>query len=182
MSITVLFIISTLQVNCLLAGFIKPKKDLIKIYQKPNKKSLVIGYFCKKDFNKKEKNCLNKNEILKKAVKREGLYWRVFTGNSKEGYVSILKVKKAKSKDKSSFSNILRDAVQKKMSDTVTNSRQRSTVMGVRGLDENDRISSAGHVNPNLRLVNNMEKISILENDLEDLEEQIHAELEKKNK
>ena len=68
------------------------------------------------------------------------------------------------------------------MSDTVTNSRQRSTVMGVRGLDENERISSAGHVSPNLRLVNNMEKISILENDLENLEEQIHAELEKKNR
>ena len=163
------------------ASFVKPKKDLVKIYKEPNKKSEIIGNFCIKDLKNTNKKCLNKFNVLETSPKREGLYWKVLISKNKHGYVSILKVKKAKSHKTSSFTNILRDAVQKKMSDTITNSRQRSTVMGVRGLDENEKVNSAGHVSPNLRLVNNMEKILINQNDLDALEEEIHTELSKQN-
>ena len=162
------------------ANFVKAKKDRVEIYKKASKKSTVLGYFCKINAKKKNKDCLNEKNILETSSKREGLYWKVLLKADQRGYVSILKVKKTKAKSGSStFSNILREAVQKKMSDTVSNSRQRSTVMGVRGLDENKKISSAGHVSPNLRLVNNMEKIVIKQSDLEELEEKIHKELEK---
>ena len=68
-----------------------------------------------------------------------------------------MKVTKISESSQSGLSNILRQAVQERVADGVSNSRQRSTVMGVRGLDESDEMAFAGNVKPNLRMVYNLE-------------------------
>ena len=87
------------------------------------------------------------------------MYWKV-SHNQKTGYVSIMKVKLKKS-DSRRFRDIISKEIQKtRNQNDVANNRTRSTVMGVRGLDETSEVKSAGNVRPQLRLVYEMENCS----------------------
>ena len=62
----------------------------------------------------------------------------------------------------------------------AANARQRSTVMGVRGLDENEETAFAGNVKPNLRMVYAMEDIVVKADEIDQIGDLVFKEIEKK--
>jgi hypothetical protein len=94
------------------------------------------------------------------------MYWAVKLDDGKEGYVSVMAVRPAKDKS-STISSALREAVQKsRKDDDAGNVRARSTVMGVRGLDDSSETVYAGSVRPNLRVVYSMEGFIVSPQDI----------------
>ena len=98
---------------------LEAKKNGVKVYTDASKKSKVIKKLKKGD------------GLVAKG--RKGMYWELEGG---DGFVSVMKVKRKKSSD-GGVSNAMRKLVkQGRDAEDPGNSRARSGVMGVRGLDE----------------------------------------------
>ena len=149
------------------------KKDGVQVFSEPQKGSTVL-------------TTLKKDESLSENG-RKGMYWKVDLKDGKTGYVSVMKVKfKTKDSD-TALSSALRDAVrQGRSSDDASNIRNRSAVMGVRGLDESNEAAFAGNAKPNPRLIFQMENFVLEESKVELIgklvEDEIEAKLNKKRK
>ena len=76
---------------------------------------------------------------------------------------------------------ITKEIQQSRDEDDLSQVRGRSTIMGVRGLDEIKEVESAGNVKPQLRLVYEMENYTISKNKISELEELITDEISKKS-
>ena len=142
---------------------VEARKNGVKLLAEANKKSSVL-------------KMLSKGEAVT-ALERKGMYWKVDAAGQ-DAYVSVLRVKKVKKT--SAISQALRDAVkQGRIEDDGSNSRARSAVMGVRGLDESNNVQSAGNVRPNMRMVYGMEDLIVNSEQLEDLESKVFGEAER---
>lgn len=121
---------------------------------------------------------LKKGEVVE-GVERKGLFWMVKTNEGAQGYVSILKVDRSAGGE-GGIAEAIRAASADGRSngDEVENTRTRSAVMGVRGLDESEETQYAGNTKPNLRLVYQMEDRRVAKTALRKLEGQVLKELE----
>jgi hypothetical protein len=115
---------------------------------------------------------------------RKGMYWEVKLADGTKGFVSVVKVKRAAGgSDSGSISDALRSKVKEgRQEDDVANARTRSTVMGVRGLDESGDTAFAGNARPNMRMVYQMEDRQVDPKAIEKLGNQVSTELENKLK
>ena len=165
---TITFVFALLFIGSASYGKSVEAKKETDVYAEATKKSAVV-----------EK--LKKGQTVD-AGDREGLYWKVNLANGKSGYVLFLHVQaKTGGEEDSTLAQALRNAVkQKREEDDPANIRARSTVMGVRGLDESSEVAFAGNVRPNLRSVYNMEELVIEQELVEQIGEVVSAEVEKK--
>lgn len=162
-----LFCFLSLVWNQLQARELTAKKNGVKVYAESSKKSEVIAK-------------LKKGDVLSEQG-RKGMYWNVKLENGKEGFVSVLKVKRKKGKGSSEFASALRKAVQQGRSQgDASNVRSRSAVMGVRGLDESEDTAFAGNVKPNPRLVLNLENYTVDQEKIENIGKLVEQEIESK--
>ena len=140
------------------------KTNDTELYAEPNKSSKLI---------KK----LPQGASLEASV-RKGMFWEATEGGQKV-YVSIMKVKPEASGSDSNVSNALQKAVQsERQENDSANMRSRSTVMGVRGLDDTSDTAYAGTVRPNLRAVYNMENYVTPADKVNELETKVMSEVE----
>lgn len=147
------------------AGSVVAKKNNVKVHTEASKTSGVIA-------------TLSKGDKIESS-ERKGLYWKVKTAAGESGFVSILNVKRADSGE-SSISQAIRAASEDGRSDgdEVENTRTRTAVMGVRGLDESSETQYAGNTKPNLRLVYQMEDRKVSKKALDKIENQVMRELQ----
>jgi len=146
---------------------IKIDKKIVKIYNKPSKKSKIL---------KK----LKKGTVLS-AIKRQGMYWQIKLKDGQTGFVSILKVKYSQ-KVNNQISDVLNSFIKTGRREKSTlSTRTRSAVMGVRGLAESD-VSKAGEIIPDLKLVYQMEDLKISHEKIKKFSKSILKELEKRMK
>jgi hypothetical protein len=151
--------------NAAFAAQVEAKKD-IDIFKEPTNKSEVLGK-------------LKTGEAVD-SVERKGMFWEVKTKDGATGYVSVLSVKHNADTD-GNLAKAIKNAVkQGRPDDDSEDSRQRSAVMGVRGLAEDESAGNASALRPNLRAVFAMEEINPRQKDLEVLGGEILAEIEKK--
>ncbi|MEI8026814.1 MAG: hypothetical protein WCI18_10750 [Pseudomonadota bacterium] len=149
--------------NRLIAGELEAKKDGVEVYS-DSQKSSVIGM-------------LKKGEKIP-STERKGMYWAVNL-KGKPGFVSVMAVQNSSSSGSSAVTNAIKDAVkQGRESEDAGNNRARSTVMGVRGLDDTSDSAFAGNVKPNLRMVYTMEDMVVSSVDLKSLEADVLKEVE----
>jgi len=145
------------------AGEMEARRDGVEVYADTSKK-IILG-------------TLKKGENIA-ASERKGMYWQV-TFSGKPGYVSVMGVQTSSSARTSLITESIMDAVkQGRKADDPSNNRARSTVMGVRGLDDTSESAFAGNVKPNLRMVYGMEDLVVSRSDLKSLEDSIQAEIE----
>ena len=144
---------------------VSAKKDGVKVTKEAKKSSEVI-------------TTLSKGQKLE-ALERKGLYWQVKLDSGALGFVSILKVKRS-ADSAGGIAEAIRAASEEGRAegDEVENTRTRSAVMGVRGLDESDETQYAGNAKPNLRLVYQMEDRRVPQKRVQKLEAQVMRELE----
>ncbi len=148
-----------------MAAMVEAKRSGVKVFDKASKKGSVI-------------KTLQKGETVE-SKERKGMYWSVVV-NGRQGFVSVMKVKRKKGTSSSLTKKIQSVVKQGRDAGDVANNRSRSAVMGVRGLDESGDTAFAGNVRPNLRLVYKMEDINIPEAQVEKLGELVFAEIEAK--
>ncbi len=145
-------------------GKVAAKSDGVEVYAEAKKDASVL---------KK----LGKDEILD-SLERKGMYWEVKTQDGKKGFVSVMKVK-LMPQNSQGINSMLKDAVQDaREANEINSGRTRSTVMGVRGLDENSEVQFAGNMRPNMRLVYKMEDLDVSQKRLDALQEKIAREIE----
>lgn len=145
------------------------KKDDVKVLDAANKDAKVLSVL--------------KKDATVEASERKGMYWEVVLANGVKGYVSVMSVDIKKAEDNSTLSSALRSVVQNRRNENdPSNNRERSTVMGVRGLDDSKETSFAGTVKPNLRMVYQMEGIVISKNKVAEIDKLVQDEIEKKMK
>ncbi|NRA45057.1 MAG: hypothetical protein HRU09_08905 [Oligoflexales bacterium] len=110
-----------------------PKKAGVKVYESASRKATVLRE-------------LSKSDSIEE-LGRSGMFWKVKLKDGNQGFVSVMKVKRKPSKKSGEFSTALRKAIQQgRAPDDASNIRNRSAVMGVRGLDESDETAFAGNV------------------------------------
>ena len=144
-----------------------PKKNGVKVYETASRKSSVLKELKKKDSIEE--------------LGRSGMFWKVKLKNGDQGFVSVMKVKRKPSKKSGEFSTALRKAIQQgRSADDASNVRNRSAVMGVRGLDESDDTAFAGNVKPNPRLVVAMENLTVDPKSIEKIGNLVEREIEVK--
>ena len=148
------------------AASVTPKrKKAVDIFDAPKRKASKIGKL--------------KPGTALDAIERTGMYWKV-KYKSREAYVSVMKVTR-QTGSASSFAKAIRNAAQESRgTDDVANTRARSAVMGVRGLDESDEVSGAGNVSPNLRMVYAMEDLKISQKGVDRIGDLVFSEIEAK--
>ncbi len=148
-----------------LAAQVEAKKD-IDIYKEATNKSEVLG-------------TLKTGEAVE-SVERKGMFWEVKTKEGATGFVSVLAVKH-NAEAGGNLAKAIKNAVkQGRTEEDSDDSRQRSAVMGVRGLADDDSAGNASALRPNLRAVFAMEDINPRQKELEALGSDILAEIEKK--
>ena len=164
-ALLVVMLLSVFGENGLFAKSLIAKKDDAKVLGAPKRGAEVI-------------KTLKKGERVE-SLKRKGMYWEVELDGDKKGFISILAVKPAPSK--STLTDVIRSTVQQTRSDNdSSNMRSRSTVMGVRGLDESDETQFAGNVKPNLRMVHNLEDFQVKQSQVDKIGDLISQEIEQK--
>jgi hypothetical protein len=146
------------------AAQVEAKKD-IDIYSEPTNKSAVLGK-------------LKTGESVD-SVERKGMFWQVKTKDGATGFVSVLAVKHNADAG-GNLAKAIKNVVKQGREDETDDSRQRSAVMGVRGLAEDDSAGNASALRPNLRAVFAMEDVNLRQKELEALGNDILAEIEKK--
>ena len=126
-----------------LGASLEPKGDDVPILEEPNGTAKVV-------------KTLKKGESVEHK-ERKGMFWEVVVPGGKVGYVSFMKVKIQESGSDNTLAKAIRDKAQSSRSGDTGSGRARAAVMGVRGLDDDEDIASAGSVRPNLRMVYSME-------------------------
>jgi hypothetical protein len=114
------------------------------------------------------------------ASDREGMYWKVTLPNGTQGFVSALQMERKAQEDSSIQSELRKSALAARSSaDEGSAARARSSVMGVRGLDESKDLSQAGNLRPDYRSVYSMEDRSVPPSRIQKLGLEIQGEIEK---
>lgn len=145
------------------AGTLEVKQDGVQVFSDTSKKSVVAT--------------LRKGQKVESG-ERKGMYWAV-TVEGKAGFVSVMAVQTSSVRSGSAVTDAILNAVkQGRQADDPGNNRARSTVMGVRGLDDTSDSAFAGNVKPNLRMVYSMEDMVVSRDDLRSLESSIQQEIE----
>ncbi len=151
----------------ILANEVAAKKDGVSVLSEASKKGTAIV-------------TLKKGDTVD-AKERKGMYWEVVTKDGKKGFVSVMEVAKKSGAEDADLAKAIRSAVKQGREgeeEDAANNRARSTVMGVRGLDEGDTANLAGNVKPNLRMVYSMEDKSLSKKDLEEFGDLVMREVE----
>ena len=149
-----------------LAGLVESQKDNVDVYTAADKGSAVLQK-------------LKKGETLP-VGERSGMYWRVKTVNGKEGFVSVLAVR-VKPDENTGLADAMREAAKKGRSQSAADGgRTRSSVMGVRGLDDTSEVGVAANLRPNLHAVYMMEDYDVSAEKVANQGELVMAEIEKK--
>lgn len=154
-----------------LAGMVEAKQDGVQVTAGMEKGSAVIA-------------TLKAGETVD-SVERKGIFWQVKLPGGKTGYVTIMavKVKAADSGGGGALAGAIKDAVQNGRSGSEgASARARSTVMGVRGLDETNDTSYAANARPNLKAVFAMEDVKVPAREIENLSEKVFDEIAKESK
>lgn len=147
---------------------LRAKSDKVKVFTEPAKGADVL-------------TTLRKNEIVT-SIGRKGMYWKVETDAGKQGFVSVMKVRR-QAGGESKVNMVLREAAEKSRESGENGSiRSRSAVMGVRGLDASQQVAFAGNMKPDYRLVFRMEDRMVSNKKISKLEASIYSEIEKKEK
>lgn len=145
-------------------GKVAAKSNGVEVYAEAKKDASVLQK-------------LKKDELLD-SLERKGMYWEVKTADGKQGFVSVMKVKLMPQNAKG-INSMLKNAVQEaREANEINSGRTRSTVMGVRGLDENSEVQFAGNMRPNMRLVYKMEDLDVPQKRLDALQAKITREIE----
>jgi hypothetical protein len=146
-------------------GGVTPKgKKEVKVLAEANKSAAQIASL--KDGEEAE------------ALERSGMFWKVKL-KGKTGFVSILDVTRSGEGTNSSFAKAIRNAAQESRGqDENSGVRARSAVMGVRGLDESDKVGNAGSVQPNTQMVYSMEDLKISQKEIDRVGEMVFDEVE----
>lgn len=143
---------------------VEAKKDL-EIYKEATNKSDVVGTL--------------KSGDSAESVERKGMFWQIKMKSGASGFVSVLSVKH-KAESSGNLAKAIKNVVKQGRADEDdSDSRQRSAVMGVRGLAADDSASNAGSIRPNLRAVFAMEDHDVRKNEVEALGAEVFAEIEK---
>lgn len=146
------------------AGTLEAQKDGVEVFAAGDKKSAVIAK-------------LKKGEIVSSA-ERSGMYWQVKTKDGKSGFVSVLAVR-AKADGKANLNDAIREAVKQGRSAAAADSgRSRSSVMGVRGLDDTSDTGMASSLKPNMIAVYAMEDYDLPSNAVDRQAELVMSEVE----
>jgi hypothetical protein len=144
------------------AAEVEAKKDGVEVRADASTKADVLG-------------TLKAGESVP-AIERKGMFWQV-KYNDKTGFVSALAVTH-KPDAAGGLAKAIKDAVKDgRASDDSTEGRQRSAVMGVRGLAPDDDMANAGDVRPNLRAVYKMEDERVAQKKVDDLGEKVLDEV-----
>ncbi len=148
-----------------LAGSVEAKQDGVQVTAAPDKGAPVV-------------HTMKAGEVVD-STERKGMYWQVKVPGGKSGFVSVLQVKvKASDSDGGAISGAIRDAVQNgRATSDGANARARTTVMGVRGLDETNDTSYAANARPNLKAVFSMEDTKVPAAQIEGLSEKVFEEI-----
>ncbi len=160
------FLLSWLGVGALQAAEFAAKKDGVSVLAQAKRDAAVL----------KE---LKQGETVE-ASDREGMYWKVKLPDGKEGFVSALQIER-KAQDDSGIQSALRKSAlaARSSADEGSASRARSSVMGVRGLDESKDLSQAGNLRPDYRSVYLMEDRVIAPKRVQKLGQDVLEEVEK---
>ncbi len=147
---------------------VRAKQDHVKIYEKASKTAVITGE-------------LQRGNTLP-AHNRTGMFWEVESTSSKIAYVSVLSVQyESDGKSSEGLSSALHNAIQKtREEDESAQVRARTSVMGVRGLDESKDSEFAGNVRPNLRMVYEMEDRIVAPASLSKLAQDVTTEVERR--
>ena len=109
------------------------------------------------------------------------MFWTVKTKDGKAGFVSVLLVKYA-ADGGTDLAKAIKGLTKEGRGNSDGNeTRQRSAVMGVRGLTDDDKLSEASTVKPNLRAVYQMEDQSVTAKKLQKLGQNIFKEIAEKS-
>ncbi len=141
---------------------VEAKQDGVKILQEAKKDAPELA-------------SLKKGESVE-ASERKGMYWQVKV-NGKDGFVLFTTVTRREGKPSALAAAIGKAAQESRDMDAVKGARSRTSVMGIRGLDETSETSSAGNVSPNMRLVYNMEDRVVTKKRVERLGDLVQSEL-----
>lgn len=149
---------------------VEAKKDGVQVFADAQNKSAVMA-------------TMKKGDQLE-AKERKGMYWEVKLPGGKAGFVSVIAVQHKPGEGSSGLNNAIRNAVtnSRPSTDGTAATRQRSAVMGVRGLDESGSTAFAGNVKPNLRSVFAMEDRVVSANEIESLGNLVMNEIGSKQK
>ncbi|NDE15410.1 SH3 domain-containing protein [bacterium] len=152
------------------AGSVEAKQDGVQVTVAPDKGSAVV-------------HTMKAGEAVD-STERKGMYWQVKAPGGKTGFVPVLQVKvKASDSDGGAISGAIRDAVQNgRATSEGANARARTTVMGVRGLDETNDTSYAANARPNLKAVFSMEDTKVPAAKIEGLSEKVFEEIARSSK
>lgn len=113
------------------------------------------------------------------AGDRSGMFWKVKTKDGKEGFVSVMAVQREAGKEDGIQAELHNAALKARTAnESGENSRARSAVMGVRGLNENDQMADVGALKPDLRAIYHMEDRSVSEQRVDKLESLVMKEVE----
>lgn len=153
-----------------LAGAVEAKQDGVQVTASPEKGAAVVA-------------TLKAGESVE-SLERKGMHWQVKTAGGKTGFVSVLAVKvKAMDSSGGALSGAIKEAVLNGRSGSEgASARARSTVMGVRGLDETNDTSFAANARPNLKSVFAMEDLKVPAKEIESLSEKVFDEIAKESK
>lgn len=143
---------------------VEAKKDL-DIYKEATNKSEVVGKL--------------KTGDSAESVERKGMFWQIKLKSGETGFVSVLSVKHNADVNGNLAKAIKNVVKQGRADDDDTDSRQRSAVMGVRGLAADDSAANAGSIRPNMRAVFAMEDHDLRKKEMEALGAEVFAEIEK---
>jgi hypothetical protein len=146
-----------------IAGTLEAQKDS-EVYAAGDKKSEVIAK-------------LSKGDIVT-STERAGMYWQVKTKDGKSGFVSVLAVR-AKSDGSANLNDAIREAVKDGRGAAAADSgRSRSSVMGVRGLDNTSETAMASSLKPNMMAVYGMEDLDLPKGAVDQQAELVSSEIE----
>jgi hypothetical protein len=150
----------------LLGGTVESQKDGVEVYTAADKSSAVIQK-------------LKKGDRLS-AGERKGMYWQVKTTAGKDGFVNMLAVK-VKPDENPGLADAMREAAKKGRSQSAADGgRTRSSVMGVRGLDDTGEVGVAANLRPNLHAVYSMEDFELPKDRINLQGDQVMTEVERK--
>jgi len=148
-----------------LAGTVAAKKAGVAVTAEPSKQAAVL-------LRLKQGQELESGE-------RKGMFWQVKV-DGKEGFVSVLDVVN-KPKSDGSLTKAIRKVVRDgREVDDVAEGRARSAVMGVRGLRADETAQYAANARPNMRLVYQMEDITVSRDRIEGLGDAVAKEIERR--
>lgn len=155
--------------SMLQAGSIAAKSDGVQVFESASKTSAVLM-------------TLKKDQELESG-ERKGLFWEVTLQGGKKAFVSVSNVTRKVEATSSSVAKAMRleNSKNREEADTAS-ARQRTSVMGVRGLSSSTRLANAGDVRPNLRAVYEMEDRKVNRKAVESLARLVNSEVESKAK